>query len=166
LAFGSKPPVSRRRLIQSLTLGPVATLALPGISRATEYSSAADVLSEVERLATDVKGRLQAIAKRLPSAGAFVSSAWADHARHREDRDRLRRRLGLPPAEPALVPESADRSLEGLRSAQQALVFAHAEGLPALRESAAVATMARNMVDLARHLTIIDLWIELESSRE
>jgi hypothetical protein len=41
-------------------------------------------------------------------------------------------------------------------------VHAHAEGLPALRDRAAVDLLARHMVDVAAQLTVIDLWIEAE----
>lgn len=41
-------------------------------------------------------------------------------------------------------------------------MHAHAEGLPALRDRAAVDLLARHMVDLAGQLTVIDLWIERE----
>jgi hypothetical protein len=53
--------------------------------------------------------------------------------------------------------------LEGLRAAQEALAYAHAEGLPALGDSFVVDALARHMVDLSRHLTVTQLWIEAES---
>jgi hypothetical protein len=56
-------------------------------------------------------------------------------------------------------------SLVALREAQQQLVHAHAEGLPALGDAGAVAVLARHMVDASRHLTVIDLWIEAEELR-
>ncbi len=59
-----------------------------------------------------------------------------------------------------------DRSLAGLRSAQEALVLAHAEGLPALRDAAAVDRLGRALVVASRHLTLVDLWIGSEESRD
>jgi hypothetical protein len=52
--------------------------------------------------------------------------------------------------------------LRALRDAHQNLVHAHAEGLPALGDRAAVDLLARHMVDVAAQLTVIDLWIEAE----
>jgi hypothetical protein len=59
-----------------------------------------------------------------------------------------------------------DPDLAGLRAAAQDLVHAHAEGLPALRDARAVDLLARHMVDEARHLAVVDLWVEAEANRE
>ena len=45
------------------------------------------------------------------------------------------------------------------------LVYAHAEGLPALGDPRAVHVLAGHLVATARHLTVIDLWIESEENR-
>jgi hypothetical protein len=78
-------------------------------------------------------------------------------------RARLRRRLGLPAysAPPAAAPAAAD--LDGLRAAQEALVYAHAEGLPTVGDPFVVDALARHMVDLSRHLTVTQMWIEAEA---
>jgi hypothetical protein len=69
----------------------------------------------------------------------------------------------LPPASipAATAPSTVD--LAALREAQQALVHAHAEGMPALGDRFAVDVLTHHMVDLSRHLTVIDLWIETET---
>jgi hypothetical protein len=126
------------------------------------YTSAAEVFAAVEGLEHDVDARLQAIAAVMPRAGAFGSSVRRDRERHRRERDELRRRLGLGPAPQPPPPPEADASLAGLRQTQQELVHAHAEGLPALGDARAVDRLAAHMVDLARQLTVIDLWLELE----
>jgi len=141
---------------------PLAYLALPARARATDYASAAEVLDAIDRLEADVDGRLAAIAREVAGARAFAGSVGADHAGHRAARARLRRRLKLPAAGPPSTPPAGESSLAGLREAQQRLVHAHAEGLPALGNAAGVALLARHMVDASRHLTVIDLWIEGE----
>jgi hypothetical protein len=132
---------------------------------ATEYASAAEVLDTIDRHEAEVDGRLAAIARAVPGAGAFDLSVGADHARHRVERDKLRRRLKLKASPASPAPPRPDLSLAALREAQQQLVHAHAEGLPALGDAGAVALLARHMIDAARHLTVIDLWIEAEEQR-
>ncbi len=156
----------RRDFVRALAAAPVAW-ALGAASRveAAEYTSAVEVLDAIDRLEADVAARLRGLVRVLPSAKAFADSAWADHARHRASRAALRDRLRLAAAAPRLETEAADRSLAGLRAAQEALVFAHAEGLPALGDPVAVDRLARHMNDLSRHLTIVDLWIEAEQQR-
>jgi hypothetical protein len=160
-----KSEPSRRAVSRSIVAGALALLARPRRSDATDYAGAEQVLDAVDRLEADVGARLRAIAGRLAAARRFVSSLLADHERHRAVRARLRRRLRLPASAPAREASGADAALDGLRVSQEALVYAHAEGLPALGDAFAVGAMARNMVDLSRHLTVIDLWIEGEASR-
>jgi hypothetical protein len=148
----------RRRFLRS------AGLALPGAAAATEYASASEVLDTIDRLEADVDRRLAVIANAVTGAQAFSGSVAADHAAHRAERQKLRRRLKLPGAS-APPPTKPDPSLPGLREAQQQLVHAHAEGLPVLGNAGAVDVLARHMVDGARHLTVIDLWIEAEEQR-
>jgi len=127
------------------------------------------VLDTIDRREVEVAGRLAAIARAIAGTQAFASSVASDHARHRADRDKLRHRLKLPACSaPAPAPAPAakpDLSLAALREAQQQLVYAHAEGLPALGDAGAVAVLARHMVDASRELTVIDLWIEAEELR-
>jgi hypothetical protein len=117
-----------------------------------------------------VAARLRAFQRAVPSSRPFVASVTADQARHRAARTDFRRRLGLPlssaPAGAGSASAAAVSSppdLEGLRAAQEALVYAHAEGLPALGDAFVVDAMAHHMVDLSRHLTVTQLWIEMES---
>jgi hypothetical protein len=131
------------------------------------------VLDTIDRREVEVAGRLAAIARAITGAQAFAGSVASDQARHRGDRDKLRRRLKLPAssvpapaADPAANPAAKpELSLAALREAQQQLVHAHAEGLPALGDAGAVAVLARHMVDASRQLTVIDLWIEAEELR-
>jgi hypothetical protein len=146
-----------------------AALALPlgaaaRSAEATDYASAAEVLDAIDRLEAEAASRLSAIGARLPAARPFVDSALAEQGRQRRERAALRRRLGLSPAGASAAPPGADLSLEGLRVAQEALVHAHAEGLPALGDRDAVALLARHMVVLARQLAVIQLWIDAEEA--
>jgi hypothetical protein len=153
---------SRRRLLKSALLAPLAALARPA---AADYASAVEVFDAVDRLEADVRAWLGALAKALPACGAFATSLSKDYARHRERRAALRRRLRLPAGAPLPSPAAGDATLAGLRAAVESLVYAHVEGLPALGDDRAVDVMAHHMVDLSRHLTIVDLWIEQEQAR-
>lgn len=154
---------SRRSLLKSALLAPVAALAAR--SQATDYASAAEVFAAVDKLEADVESRLRALAAALHSARAFADSLLRDHARHRQRRAALRRRLKLEAASATSAASGGDATLDGLRMAVEALVYAHAEGLPALGDAHAVDVMAHDMVDLSRHLTVVDLWIEQEQAR-
>ena len=131
---------------------------------ARDYASAAEVLDAIDGLARDVRASLDAIASRLPGARAFAESVAADHARHRADRDAIRARRRLAPSAPAAAAAPV-RDLEALRALQEELVHAHAEGLPALDDPAAVQVLAGHMVDLSRHLAVIQLWIERQEAQ-
>lgn len=157
--------MNRRALLLPLLTAPGAGALLLAGAEAAEYGSAGEVLAEIERLEGEVDLRLRALAETSPGAKAFALSVIADHERERKDRGRLRRRLGVAPS--AGPPSAAVglMSLDDLRTAQEALVHAHAEGLPALQDPLAVQVMARHMVDEARHLAVIDLWIESEANR-
>ena len=153
----------RRALLKAALLAPVAALfARRGWAR--DYSSAAEVFDAIDGLEADVSARLRGFARSVPSSRHLVASVTADHARHRAARARFRRRLGLAPSSAAAGGASPpEPDLEGLRAAQEALVYAHAEGLPALGDAFVVEALARHMVDLSRHLTVTQLWIEAES---
>lgn len=163
LAARGRP--SRRGLLKAAALAPLVALLAPRRLGATEYTSVTEVFDAVDRFEADVAARLRGIAQAHASARRLAASVLADHETHRSERDRLRRRLGLATVSTPASSSSSDRSLDGLRGAQEALVYAHAEGLPALGDRLSVDAMARHMVDLARHLTVIDLWIEAEASR-
>ena len=155
----------RRRRFLAAVAGVSAAALRPRRLRADEYGSPREVFEAIDRLEADVDLRLGRIAAALPTATAFAQAVVADHERHRGVRASLRRRLELPTASARLAAPEAGRGLDALRTAQEALVHAHAEGLPALGDREAVDTLARHMVDGSRHLTVIDLWIELEAAR-
>lgn len=157
--------VGRRELLTASALAPLLSLLARGEASAAEYASAADALDALDRLEVDVSVRLSAIAAALPAARAFVASVLADQRVHAAERSEVRRRLRVPESAPPAAPASAERDLASLRAAQEALVYAHAEGLPALGDPQAVHVLARHLVATARHLTVIDLWIEAEDRR-
>ncbi len=128
-----------------------------------DYASAAEVMAAIETLDADVAARLQTIAGAQPAAAAFAASAEEDRRRRRRERARLAERLRVRAPPPGALPSAGSGGgLRGLRDAQQALVHAHAEGLPALHDAPAVDLLARHMADLAAQLTVIDLWIEAD----
>lgn len=155
---------TRREWLRAALLAPWAGLAASEAD-ATDYSSAGEVFAAIAGLEADVAARLKAIEAAVPGARPFVASVLADHERHRAARERLRRRLKVGPVPAPPPAPTADTSLEALRAAQEALVYAHAEGLPALDDAVAVDTLARHIVELSRQLTVIDLWIEAEAAR-
>jgi hypothetical protein len=155
--------LTRRAALAGLAGVPLA--ALVPASRAEDYAGPAEVLDAIDRLEAEVSQRLRALSEALASARPFVTSVLRDHDRHRESRDRLRKRFGLPADTTSRADAQDLLSLSALRTAQEALVHAHAEGLNALGDALAVDSLARDMVDLSRHLTVIDLWIETEESR-
>ena len=154
----------RRRFLRRVAAAPLVCLGRPAAVRATEYASASEVLDTIDRREVEVAGRLAAIARAIAGAQAFADSVASDQAGHRADREKLRHRLKLPTSS-APAPPPPDLSLAALREAQQELVHAHAEGLPALGDAGAVAVLARHLVDASRQLTVIDLWIEAEELR-
>lgn len=154
-----------RRAFLGAALAAAAVQALPaGPADAADYTSAEQVLAAVDTAAADVQARLRALVGLAP-ARLFAERLLQEHARQALDRARLRQRLGLPRAAADVARTSPERGLSALRAAQEALVFAHAEGLPALPDAAAVDQLGRAMVVASRHLTLIDLWIESEESR-
>ncbi len=134
----------------------------PGAAAGAPEAGAA--LDAIDSAAAEVEARLRALAG-LPAARPFAQSLLKEQARQAGERGRLRQRLGLAPYVAAPAP-ARDRSLPGLRAAQQALVSAHAEALPALHDPAAVDQLGRALVVASRHLTLIDLWIESEERRD
>ena len=138
--------------------------ALPRPATARDYASAAEVLDTIDGFAARVEASLRGIERVVPGAAPFAASVRADHVRERAGRDAIRKRLRLAPSR-ALLPAPVPTSLGDLRALQQELVHAHAEGLPAIHDDAAVQALARHMVEAARRLTVIDLWLEGEEQR-
>ena len=155
----------RRALLKAALFAPVALALRTASAEATDYASAAEVFEAIDRLEADAAAQLRRLGRESPAAHAFTASALADHERHLRVRARQRVRLGLGSGPAATAAESEAGSLAALRAAQEALVYAHAEGFPALGDALAVHDLMANMVDLARHLTVIDLWLEREEAR-
>ena len=127
-------------------------------------SEVAEVLDGLDRQAEEVASRLAGLAAVVPASSALASSLGSDLARHASERRALRRRLRLTPGAPLAVAE-APSSIDALRAAQEALLLAHADGLPRLGDRHAVDVVAHHMVDAARHLAVTDLWIDAERDR-
>ena len=151
--------IGRRAALKGLVTAPL--MAAAARLEAKDYASAAEVLAEIDRLEGDLDARLIALAAGFPAAATFAASVRADHERHRRTRASLRRRLGLAEAEEAPRP-GGRLTVDALRSLAQDLVHAYAEGLPALRDARAVDALARDMVDDARHLAVLQMWMETE----
>jgi hypothetical protein len=161
---GDEP--SRRAWIRLAALFSLGALTTGKRSEAADYTSAVEVFDTVDRLEAEVGAMLQALAAKAPVARQLARSLLVDQRTHRAARDQLRHRLKLPPAPRLGAGVTGEVTLATLRSSQEALVYAHAEGLPALGNARAVDVMARHMVELSRHLTVIDLWIESEGAGE
>jgi hypothetical protein len=155
--------LDRRTLLKAAGLVPLAALAPR--AGATDYASAGDVLDAIDGLEADVASRLRRLASAVPRARAMAASFLADHERHRGERERLRRRLRLAPAAPLGERASPEASLASLRGQQEALLYAHAEGMPALGAALAVDALSQHLIDLSRQLTVLDLWLDAEADR-
>ena len=143
--------MTRRRLLRALA--PLSAAAVAAPARARGDSGTAHVWSDIERLTHVVELRLAAVRDVAPASAPFVESVRADLVRHRRERG------SLPSSSAAELDRPA--SLPGLRRAIEALMHAHAEVLPAL-DAPAVTLVVPHMVDLARIVTVVDLWIERE----
>jgi hypothetical protein len=155
--------VRRRDALGVLAGAPLVAWGVPRRAEAKDYALPEEVLQDIARLEAAVGARLALVQAAVPGAAGFAASVQAVHARHWAARTRLARRLGLSPGRVPTV--AADPTLSGLREAQAALMHAHVEGLPALPDASAVDLLARHMVEEARHLAVIDLWIEAEERR-
>ena len=151
--------IARRAVLKTLAAAPLVVLVPRADAR--DYTSAAEVLAEIDRLESDLDARLAGLAAAFPAAASFAASVRADHERHRRTRASLRRRLRLTDAATASGP-AGGASVDALRALAQDLVHAYAEGFPALKDAQAVDTLARHMVDDARHLAVLQMWMETE----
>jgi len=131
----------------------------------SDYASADDALGAIEGFEADVDRYLLRLHRTVPAARAMIESFRRDRERHRTHRVRVRRRLGLGASATAAASEAREAPLDLVREAQSTLVYAHAEALPTLDDSVSVGLLLGDMVDLARQLTVIDLWIEAEAAR-
>ena len=128
-----------------------------------DYASASEVFAAIAAREHEVDARLDDVARGRAGVGAFAASVAAVRARQRHRREQLRVRLGVPAHAVAALPGlDAPADLARLRAAQQELVHAHAEGLPAMFDAQAVDVLAAYMVELAAQLTVLDLWIAAE----
>jgi hypothetical protein len=118
-------------------------------------------LDALDARAADVEARLEALKRGSVPYRKGAASFLADLSRCRKDRAAVRRLLGLLPGPAASAPQ-AGGSLRDLRAAQQELVFAHAEGIPSLSDARAVALLVPDLLDVARHIAVVDLWLEAE----
>lgn len=147
-------------MLRALAIAPLAVLGDRAETR--DYASAAEVFDEIDRLEAALDGRLAGLSDAARAATAFARSVQADHDRHRRVRAALRERLRLAAASAPTSGARAGATLAELQALAQDLVHAHAEGLPALGDASAVDTLARHMVDDARHLAVIQMWAEAE----
>jgi len=154
--------IARRAVLKTLAAAPL--VAFVPRADARDYTSAAEVLAEIDRLESGLDARLAGLAAAFPAAASFAASVRADHERHRRTRASLRRRLRLTDAATASGP-AGGVSVDALRALAQDLVHAYAEGFPALKDAQAVDTLARHMVDDARHLAVLQMWMETEQPR-
>ena len=151
---------ARRTALKAVLAAPLVALATRADAR--DYTSAGEVLAEIDRLESDLDARLGGLAATFPAAASLAASVRADHERHRRTRAGVRRRLRLAEAQGAPPSPAGRASVDGLRALAQDLVHAYAEGLPALKDAQAVDVLARHMVDDARHLAVLQMWMETE----
>lgn len=145
-----------------MAAAPFVTLAAAAGAR--DYGSAAEVFAEIDRLEAELDARLLALSAAAAAAAPLARSVRADHDRHRRARAALRRRLRLAGAPPSAPPPAPPVTIAALTALAQDLVHAHAEGLPAIRDVAAVDALAHHMVDDARHLAVLQMWAEAEEA--
>jgi hypothetical protein len=155
------PRTSRRAALKAMAAAPFLTLAAPAEAR--DYGSAAEVFAEIDRLEAELDARMTALST-APAAAPLARSMRADHDRHRVARAALRRRLRLAGAVPPTPAAAPRATIAALTALAQDLVHAHAEGLPAIRDAAAVDTLAHHMVDDARHLAVLQMWAAAEEA--
>ena len=148
----------RRGVLRALASLPVAA-AVPA-AEGRDYRSPGEVLGAIEPLARAVEARLEAIVRRVPRAAPFAASAKADLERHRRERGALK--VAGPGAARGAGRVEEAASLPRLRETLVELTHAHAEGLPALGDNTSVRLLAAHMVDLARLVAVVDLWIDAE----
>ena len=90
-----------------------------------------------------------------------ASQVLADLRRCRQNRIAIHHLLGILPGATE-SPKPPATGLRALRAGIQDLVYAHAEGIPVLGNSQAVTMLVPDLLDVARHLAVVDLWIEGE----
>ena len=77
----------------------------------------------------------------------------------------MRLQFALPRGvDPGSETGSVDAELTGLRQALDDLMIAYAESLPVFADASVVSRLAVDMVEVSKLRTVIDLWVEAESS--
>lgn len=130
--------------------------------RAGERREFFDDLDRLERLCANATEPLRGTS---PESRRLVESFEATWRRHRAARARWRATFGLRPAGGDLgVEAEPDLTLPDVLQRLDDLMNRYAEGLPTLGRAAAVDAFARQMVEISRQRTVIDLWIRAEES--
>lgn len=120
-------------------------------------------LDLIEERAAMCRALLDGLRRSRPQATLLCERFVESLEKHRAARDAVRQRFGLPSGAPPSGP-IADVDPAGLRQALDDLMTAYAEGLPAMADASTVARLARDMVDVSRLRTVIDLWVESEAA--
>lgn len=145
-----------------------ALALLPGVdtkASAKDYATRRQALDDLDRLASICGMRLGMVRRERPASMLLVSRFLKALEGHRERREDVRRRFGLPRGlDPASQVGEADPDLSALRQALDDLMVAYAESLPALGDASMVARLATDMVEVARLRTVIDLWVVAEEA--
>jgi hypothetical protein len=156
---------TRRDLLGGLLLSAGLSSALTGPADARDYRSRREALDDLDRLASVCGMRLGTVRTSRADADLLVSRFLEALRRHRVTRDQVRRQFALPKGvDPASEIGSVEAELPGLRQALDDLMIAYAESLPVFADASVVARLAVLMVEVSKLRTVIDLWVEAESS--
>jgi hypothetical protein len=162
---GSQLPTRRSLIASTCAAVGVVGLARSPFAYARDYASPRELFDELDRLAALCGMRLGALGRERGSASTLVAKFLKALERYRGTREDFRRRFGLPKGvDPSSVTGDVDGDLGALRQSLDDLMIAYAEGLPALRDSSAVARLAVDMVDVSRLRTVVDLWAVAEGA--
>lgn len=161
----SEAPPTRRDWLRSGIAAAVIAGMSTGGADAKDYGSRREALDDMDRLAAVCGMRLGMIRAARSGSGLLVTRFLDALRAHRATRERLRERFGLAPGkDPGEVMGAVDADLAGLRQALDDLMNAYAEGLPVFGNADAVAKLARDMVEVSRLRTVIDLWVVAEAA--
>lgn len=158
---------SRRELVTKAgaLLAVVGLSGLPGVLEARDYASARQALDDLDQLAFACRVRLDGVRQSRAGVDLLAERFEKALSRHRGTRNDVRRRLGLPAGEDSTRPSgSGDADLAGLRQALDDLMIAYAESLPIFADASVVSRLAVDMVEVSKLRTVIDLWLEAETS--
>ena len=105
------------------------------------------------------------LARHVPGGAAPSRSVLADHERQRAERERLRRRLGLAVGRARAGRRADDLRFERSARRRRRWCTPTRRACPPSATPRPWTAWRAHMVELARHLTVIDLWIDAEESR-